>query len=413
MKTSSQAPSGLDNPSNGRPPTSKSLNGSSTATSSAQLTCAALATGMKCLPQNKLAQAKGNVLHDWHAEVLAIRAFNRFLVDECADLAKRRICGGKGGCVGEMAQELWSSERTLVMTTSKDKNTEEDGTESHHTPFELHDDVRIHMYCSEAPCGDASMELVMAEQEDSTPWPQDTETSPEAMPNDMLGRGHFDQLGIVRRKPARPDAPLTLSKSCSDKLAMKQCTSLLSGLTSTLVWPGSAYLSTVVLPESVHVPTAVERAFGATGRMAAVGGTQESWSVHGYAFKPFEVKTTCREFEFSKRSIGDGVPSNLSALVTPQRQEILINGVLQGRKQFYSKGASCASKRRLWEDLMDVARSAGVSEHMPGLEAETYGELKGSGLLEARERVKREVRMEALKGWKRNVGDEQWKIAGS
>ena len=38
---------------------------------------------MKCLPAAKLPQAQGQVLHDWHAEVLAIRAFNRFVLEEC------------------------------------------------------------------------------------------------------------------------------------------------------------------------------------------------------------------------------------------------------------------------------------------------------------------------------------------
>ena len=38
---------------------------------------------MKCLPANKLPVAHGNILHDWHAEVIAIRAFNRPLLDEC------------------------------------------------------------------------------------------------------------------------------------------------------------------------------------------------------------------------------------------------------------------------------------------------------------------------------------------
>ena len=55
------------------------------------LTCAALATGMKCLPHSKIPHANGNVLHDSHAEVLAIRAFNRFLVDECEELARKGI----------------------------------------------------------------------------------------------------------------------------------------------------------------------------------------------------------------------------------------------------------------------------------------------------------------------------------
>jgi len=43
---------------------------------------------MKCLPYSKIPHAKGIVLHDWHAEVLTLRAFNYFLIQECQDLAR-------------------------------------------------------------------------------------------------------------------------------------------------------------------------------------------------------------------------------------------------------------------------------------------------------------------------------------
>jgi tRNA-specific adenosine deaminase 1 len=42
------------------------------------LHCLSVATGVKCLPQNKVAEACGLALHDSHAEILAIRGFNRF-----------------------------------------------------------------------------------------------------------------------------------------------------------------------------------------------------------------------------------------------------------------------------------------------------------------------------------------------
>ena len=41
---------------------------------------------MKCLPASKLHACNGVGIHDWHAEVLAIRAFNRYLLDECSRL---------------------------------------------------------------------------------------------------------------------------------------------------------------------------------------------------------------------------------------------------------------------------------------------------------------------------------------
>jgi len=368
-----------------------------------KLTCAALATGMKCLPQNKLGQAKGNVLHDWHAEVLAIRAFNRFLLDECADLARKGFKETDTGVWVRWRRRQKDNEQSV---SSHNKDVQQ-------PPFELHDDVSIHMYCSEAPCGDASMELTMAEQEDSTPWPTDAQSP--AINGDLLGRGHFDQLGIVRRKPARPDAPLTLSKSCSDKLAMTQCTSLLSALTSQLVWPGNVYLDTVVLPVSQCVRTAVERAFGPLGRMEATtdpdAATRKRWGEGGYAFKPFNVTTTAREFDYSKRSspAADPVPSNLSALSTPHSQENLINGVLQGRKQFDPRGASCASRREMWKAVADVTAAADP-DRSDATRTSTYDEMKMSTMMGARERVKSDVRELSLKGWVRNVGDGEWRL---
>lgn len=363
---------------------------------------------MKCLPQNKLVLAKGNVLHDWHAEVLAIRAFNRFLVDQCADLARRGFAAGR-----EAGWVKWKDRH------EHSELPEEHGSASkaeEEAPFELQDGVSIHMYCSEAPCGDASMELVMKQQEDDTPWSAQSQPAlEEGTGASMLGRGHFDRLGIVRRKPARPDAPVTLSKSCSDKLALKQCTSLLSGVVSKLVSPSNAYLSTLVLPEGQYVQKAVQRAFGKGGRMKDITDDvkmQQRWS-QGYDFRPFQVMTTSRAFEYG-RSPSDGhtvVPSNLSALITPQRQEILINGVLQGRKQLDPKGASCVSRRRLWSDTLHVWHAIKLdSDTNNDMARLTYGEFKRGERFSARERVKKDVRDGSLARWQRNVGDEDWKF---
>ena len=140
------------------------------------------------------------------------------------------------------------------------------------------------------------MENIMAAQDDATPW---REVQPPD--SDLLGRGHFDQLGVVRRKPARADAPVTLSKSCSDKLALKQVTGLLSTIVSKLVWPANVYLASLVLPEGQIVPTAVERAWGENGRLKPVVDidheTKETWSEAGYSFQTFSFLATSRSFE--------------------------------------------------------------------------------------------------------------------
>lgn len=54
---------------------------------------------------------------------------------------------------------------------------------------------------------------------------------------------------------------------------------------------------------------------------------------------------------------------------------------------------------------VEVAAALGDEEIMRELQKGTYDEVKGGVLLEARRKVKEEVRAEALKGWVRNTGD--------
>ena len=137
---------------------------------------------MKCLPLAKIAQARGLVLHDWHAEIIAIRAFNHFLLHECYRLA-------------QSAEDLSSFIRRREM----DEISIENGLQ----PFAVRDKLKFHMYCSEAPCGDASMELVMDLQDDPSPWPVPLDLGTEIHPETLKGHSHFSELGIVRRKPCK------------------------------------------------------------------------------------------------------------------------------------------------------------------------------------------------------------------
>lgn len=139
-------------------------------------------TGMKCLPSSKVLLSKGCVIHDWHAEILAIRSFNHFLLNECHDLVRSIIP---------------SSEYLRL-------RGQDEVSDCHPQPFTIRENLRIHMYCSEAPCGDASMELTMKTQDDATPWPV-SGMATDQCPSDpaLHGRGYFSELGAVRRKPGR------------------------------------------------------------------------------------------------------------------------------------------------------------------------------------------------------------------
>lgn len=152
------------------------------------ITCLALGTGMKCLPGTKLSLLdSGAVLHDWHAEILAMRAFNHFLLQECFQLA---------------------SSASYTSPVLRRRRAPDISDAQVLQPFSVHEDLRIMMYCSEAPCGDASMELVMEAQDDPKPWPV-TATSEKAT-SGLLGRGSFSQLGVVRRKPCKQPRALRI-----------------------------------------------------------------------------------------------------------------------------------------------------------------------------------------------------------
>jgi len=357
---------------------------------------------MKCLPSSKISQARGFVLHDWHAEILAIRGFNAFLIQECHDLVS------SPGSTSPYIRHRVPNELSDFCGLQ---------------PFTLKESLKIQMYCSEAPCGDASMELVMSAQEDSTPWPILGDGLDEGSVSGTLnGRGYFSQLGRVRRKPcklktlrtsfytngpiARPDSPPTLSKSCSDKLSMKQCTSLLSSLASLLVSPENVYIDKLILPSSRHIPAACERAFGATGRMKSVAGTQ--WA-GGYRYHPFKIGTTEREFRFSRRSADTVSPSlkasNISTFWTPRSHETLIGGVLQGRKQIDPGGATSVCRVKAWRAVLETAALLKIPALIRAFSNLNYTELKDTELLEDRRRVKAETRKLALAGWIPNTGD--------
>ncbi|KAH6661974.1 adenosine deaminase/editase [Halenospora varia] len=380
------------------------------------LTCLVAATGMKCLPQKHIFRARGVVLHDWHAEILAIRSFDRFLLEECHALATSK-----------------QNTSDYVRMRKAEEMSEKD-----FQPFALREEVGLHMYCSEAPCGDASMELTMAAQEDSTPWslpstdiapPSPAENSDEVLqpdsslsitpkivspssplePPTLHGRSYFSQLGIVRRKPSRPDAPPTLSKSCTDKLTLKQSTSLLSSLTSLLISPQNVYIHTLVLPSSQLSPTAAERAFSPSGRLKGLVGN-DKWE-GGYSFKPFKLVGTTKEFAHSRRQKGDLIPSNISSAWTPRDTETIIGGTLQGRKQFDPRGASRVCKRRMWKLALEVAVLVGVPAVERVLRLQTYKEVKGCKMLAERKTVKGDVGG-VLGGWVRNEGGEEFEVNG-
>ena len=347
--------------------------------------CVALGTGMRCLPANKLGLGNGDTLHDWHAEIVAIRAFNHFLLQQCLQLTSGSMCQS------EIIRFRDRPERTTAEPQ----------------PFAIKDSVEVSMLSTEMPCGDASMELIMHAQADASPWTSQSRSELDGML--QTGRGHFAELGIVRRKPSRADAPSTLSKSCSDKLALKQCTSLLSSLASLLIHPGNAYLHELIVPQDQFIGFAVHRAFGAEGRLRPLTDDPGIWT-NGYSFRPFLTVPHNHYFEFSRPppgSIGKAKGSNITAVWTPTESEVLIGGIKQGYKQFSGAGHSSFSRRgmcRLVQQLsqtLDDGRLQSVFSNSC-----TYYQLKDCDSLKVRRRVKAIAQDKALVPWPKNIADD-------
>lgn len=349
--------------------------------------CVALGTGMRCLPFTKLPIARGNCLHDWHAEVVAMRAFNAYLINECMKVSEGQVS----------SQWLY-------------RKTDDELLPASPQPFRIKDGVRIDMYCSEAPCGDASMELVMQSQMHPEPWSHDVR---EDGPLD--GHAHFSQLGVVRRKPARADAPMTRSKSCSDKLALKQCTSLLVSLTSLFIEPNSAYLSSIILPADQLNPISIDRCFGPSGRLSCLsdsGSSAATWS-EGYAFQCFDVEATTLKFEFSRPTIPPPTKltgSNITAAWTPDLSDVIISGTKSGFKQFSARGQSFVCRKSLWQTCLRLAAVLESKILLETLEQPDYLHVKTMAVLSSRQRVKEHVRGTALVGWIRNTGDDDFSL---
>lgn len=384
-------------------------------TASEVLTCVSVATGTKCLPVSSMPRCRGTVLHDSHAEVLALRALNRFLLAEIEHLVR-----------GEGYESRWVAWRDGSLMAGPLAR-----------PFVLRSSVSVHMFSTEAPCGDASMGLLIGSKAegDSEAWPEpDLEPDAGVGSPQLHGRGYFSVLGAVRRKPARADAEPTLSKSCTDKLALKQVTSVLAFPTSLFIErTANTYLKSVVLPGEKYDADGFARAFGPDGRLAARPFSDRT--VTSPAIHYFEIETLPRDsarFAYEKCASTDSTPStkagNVSALWVrgsdddePLINETLVNGVKQGSKQFSESSfkTSAVSRKNMWqhgrvlvsllqqrERTMEIDRNY-LSQLEATLTLEMYSDAKES-MLDRDRGAAKEYAMLVLGGWKKNEGDGDW-----
>jgi len=363
-----------------------------------------LATGTKSLPVSALPKCKGLVVHDCHAEILVLRGLNYWLLTE----------------IERLVHSTEYDSPWLEMTSSVGNGS----TSS--TPFRLIQGVEISLFSTEAPCGDASMELLMAAAEaaghDISPWPTDADqrgASDVKIKNLPLGRGSFSNLGALRRKPARADAEISMSKSCTDKLMLKQFTGLLSFPLDLLVEQSpEAFLKTAVVYEDQYFQEGYDRAFGPLGRLRCVLAAGEiSLCTSAEFFNICTLPSGFRRFEFEKQrgaqeKVRKNKASNIVALWVAGRDglvddavvEVLANGVKQGFRQFDERDrkGSVTCRRNMVRKAAELQRRLGsrgiVLPDLNGGSSCSYLKLKSSRSRKHRNDVKQFV-LDRLGGW--------------
>ncbi|RKO95640.1 hypothetical protein CAUPRSCDRAFT_12657, partial [Caulochytrium protostelioides] len=128
--------------------------------------CVALGAGTKCSHEQSPHAKHPTQVRDAHAEVLCRRAYKRYLYEQmrravagAASYAGDPSMDSTGGPPGGLKKPHQRSPPSIFQLVPGSKKTDGDGPR-----FQLKSGIQYAMYVSEAPCGDATVEALEAEQ---------------------------------------------------------------------------------------------------------------------------------------------------------------------------------------------------------------------------------------------------------
>lgn len=281
-----------------------------------------ISTGVKTLPDSYRSYSNGLMVHDSHAEILSIRLFNWFLIDEVEKMANNN----------------------KYMSKIIEKNDD--------SSFKIKTAIKLCLYVSEPPCGDSSMSYIA---DDQIPWNEDDQPLKKGKIDltsfVIRGRHQFGSLGIVRTKPGRPDSLVSYSKSCSDKLCLKQLTGLTNAFTSEL-FPQNIFLDYMILPKDKNSSDDNKRCFETRFKFEDV--PVKYLKIIGCDETDYEFKKPGSSL---KGVAGNDVPSPLSLLhiIPTNTTQVLNNGVRNGsfikKKPPKLGGASIVCNQQLFNKI--------------------------------------------------------------
>jgi hypothetical protein len=259
-------------------------------------------------------------LHDLHAEVLLRRALVQICLADCIS-----ILNGKPEDTIIVTSLPVDSPRADVPPVDTMDIPEGKGT------------FNLHWVISQAPCGDASMEMIDSTQSHQQSYNNQLKRrnylnshNSDGIDNTIgrvkRGRLDYSALGIARTKPGRMDAPMCLSMSCSDKLLKWLNLGLEGSILNSLGI--KLNIASLTIGDLFHKP-ALQRAFGERINL------------------PVNIPIIKSSLIFPYRKVPHTKPADKCTVWTPRFTEIIVNGKLQS-------GPSLLCRHSLWDLYLKI-----------------------------------------------------------
>ncbi|KAF8653600.1 hypothetical protein AX16_003844 [Volvariella volvacea WC 439] len=352
-----------------------------------------LATGTKCLPMSKL-PLRGEMVHDSHAEVLARRGAIRWFMEE----VQRVECTPHPSD----AEQNGSRQSTWIRRVFEAV----DNGEEARVRYALQEGVKVNLYISTVPCGDASMRYLAAFQDPAMAALKDSSNhvavpTLELSEGDTMSRGrnNYSLFGVLRTKPGRADSPPTSCMSCSDKIASWNVLGFQGALATYFLEP--LYIDKIVIGEVEEglqpvVREDCERAFW--GRLLSPAQEDiSSWAgpikkptieFNGLPFPHSRLRTAMPattlhgEARIESTTLSNSCNESLCWIADAPSFDVFINGMKRGvppKHRFREKSRPQVSKIALFNlctQILASSKSWSTSTPLPDLNVISYTALK-------------------------------------